>query len=462
MSKPPITVIGAGLAGSEAAWQIAQQGIPVNLYEMRPVKQTPAHQTNGFAELVCSNSFGSDGVGSAPKMLKEELKALEAFVLGCARSHQVPAGNSLAVDRVAFSQEITQRLSTHPLIHIHREEITQVPEEGIVVVATGPLTSDSLARDLSERVGQGSLYFYDAISPIVAADSLDMSVVFKANRYGKGDTQDFLNIPLSKEEYETLIDDLLTGEVVLPHDFEEEKYFEGCMPVEAIAARGRMTLAFGPMRPVGLTDPRTGKRPFAVIQLRTENAFFTAYNLVGFQTKLKYGEQKRIFSKLPGLTNAEFLRLGCMHRNTYFDSPRVLHPTLQFRRDTRVFLAGQLTGTEGYLESSATGWVAGFNAARLWKGQDPVVLPSETVLGALLASITDEGKTRFQPMNSNLGILPPLEVPVKDKRLRGEAYAVRSAQKIEEWKTALTLAQGQLAGCEVTLSQNHAPNSLHP
>jgi methylenetetrahydrofolate--tRNA-(uracil-5-)-methyltransferase len=434
--KAPIVVIGAGLAGSEAAWQIAQRGVPVRLYEMRPRKETPAHQTSGFAELVCSNSFGSDGFGSAPRMLKDELTVLGAFVLNLARKHAVPAGNSLAVDRVAFSEEITRTLSAHPLIQVEREEVSQIPEDSIVVIATGPLTSDSLARDLAERVGQGSLYFYDAISPIVSAESLDMSKIFRANRYGKGDTQDFLNVPLNKEEYETLIDDLLTGEVVLPHDFEAEKYFEGCMPVEAIAARGRMTLAFGPMRPVGLTDPRTGKRPYAVIQLRTENAFFTSYNLVGFQTKLKYPEQKRIFTKLPGLENAEFLRLGCMHRNTYLDSPRTLLPTLQLKKDSRLFLAGQLTGTEGYLESSATGWVAGVNAAELWLGNSPLSLPRETVLGSLLASITDPLKKNFQPMNSNLGILPPLETPIRDKRLRGEAYAVRSAESLKGWPSA--------------------------
>lgn len=433
-----IVVIGAGLAGSEAAWQIAEQGLEVDLYEMRPHKPTPAHQTDQFAELVCSNSFGSDGPASAPRMLKDELQTLGAFVLGCARKHQVPAGNSLAVDRVAFCGEITRALSSHPRIHIQREELKAIPEDAIVVVATGPLTSESLARDLAERVGQGSLYFYDAISPIVSADSLDMEKIFRANRYGKGDSQDFLNIPLDKEQYNTLIDDLLSAEVVLPHDFEEERYFEGCMPIEAIAARGRMTLAFGPMRPVGLIDPRTNRRSFAVIQMRTENAFFTSYNLVGFQTKLKYPEQLRIFRKLPGLENAEFLRLGCMHRNTYLDSPRVLLPTLQLRKDTRVFLAGQLTGTEGYLESSATGWLAGNNAARLAKGEPLIVLPRETILGALTAAITDETKENFQPMNSNMGILPPLEVPVRDKKLRNAAYAQRSLESLRSWQQGPT------------------------
>jgi methylenetetrahydrofolate--tRNA-(uracil-5-)-methyltransferase len=428
-----ITVIGGGLAGCEAAWQIARHGIAVDLFEMRPVRPTPAHKTDRLSELVCSNSFGSDSAGSASRLLKDELNVLEGFVLATARRAQVPAGASLAVDRDVFSHDISQALENHPNIRLHRQEVLQIPETGIVVVATGPLTSDALARDLAERVGQASLYFYDAISPIVATESLDLTKIYRANRYGKGDSQDFLNIPLDKAQYNTLVDDLLSGEVVLPHDFEEEKYFEGCMPVEAIAARGRMTLAFGPMRPVGLIDPNTGRRPFAVIQLRTENAFLTAYNLVGFQTKLKYGEQQRIFRKLPGLENAEFLRLGCMHRNTYLDSPRVLTPSLQFRKDERILLAGQLTGTEGYLESTATGWLAGTNAARLARGLDPIVLPPETMLGALTHTITDATKKNFQPINSNLGILPPLSIPVRDKKLRHLAQAERSHTVLAQW-----------------------------
>lgn len=454
METQRVAVIGAGLAGSEAAWQIAQQGVDVDLYEMRPSRPTPAHQTNQFAELVCSNSFGSDGAASAPRMLKDELHALGAFVLGCARKHQVPAGNSLAVDRVAFSEEVTKALSSHPRITIHREEVTSLPQSGITVVATGPLTSESLAKDLAGRLGERSLYFYDAISPIVSADSLDMETIFRANRYGKGDSQDFLNIPLTKEQYETLIDDLLNAEVVLPHDFEEERYFEGCMPIEAIAARGRMTLAFGPMRPVGLIDPRTNRRSFAVIQLRTENAFFTAYNLVGFQTKLKYPEQLRIFRKLPGLENAEFLRLGCMHRNTYLDSPRVLLPTLQLRKHQNTFLAGQLTGTEGYLESSATGFLAGTNAARLAKEEPLLVLPNKTILGALTAAITDPNKENFQPMNSNLGILPPLENPPRDKKLRNAAYAERSRESLKNWQLEATGLQFPLEDCVATREQS--------
>ncbi len=437
MKNSRITVVGAGLAGSEAAWQIAQQGIEVDLFEMRPEKQTPAHQTAGFAELVCSNSFGSLAPESAPGILKSELRTLGAFVLGMAEKHQVPAGNSLAIDRERFSAEITQTIENHPRIRIQRRELKEIPQDGITVLATGPLTSEALAQAMTEIAGTGSLYFYDAISPIVSADSLNMDVLFKANRYEKGDTADFLNLPLNKEQYDSFIDDLLTGEVVVPHDFEEEKYFEGCMPIEAIAARGRQTLAFGPMRPVGLIDPRTNKRSYAVIQLRTENKYFTAYNLVGFQTKLKYGEQLRIFRKLPGLENAEFLRLGCMHRNTYLDSPRVLLPTLQFKTRPNLFLAGQLTGTEGYLESSATGWLAGTNAARIALGKSPLRLFPETMLGALTTAITDESKVCFQPINSNFGILPPLETPVRDKKVRNAAYAARSANALLGVRTLL-------------------------
>lgn len=433
-----VTVIGAGLAGSEAAWQIARAGVPVVLHEMRPVKQTPAHQTPAFAELVCSNSLGSDAPHSASRILKDELARLDAFVLAIARRHQVPAGASLAVDRNEFSAAITQALESHPLVEIRREEVGEIPGEGIVVVATGPLTTPSLAESLRTLVGEASLYFYDAISPIVSTESLDLDRMYYANRWDKGETKDFLNIPLDRAQYEALVDDLLSGEVVLPHDFEEEKYFEGCMPIEAIAARGRQTLAFGPMRPVGLVDPRTGKRPYAVVQLRAENKFLTAYNLVGFQTKLKYKEQERVFRKLPGLESAEFLRLGCMHRNTYLHSPRLLAPTLQLRAHPRLFVAGQLTGTEGYLESSATGLVAGQNAARLALGAEPYRLPSDTMLGALLGAISDPAREAFQPMNANMGILPPLPPPEppkkkRDKQSRNAGLALRSQARMEAW-----------------------------
>ena len=432
-----VVVIGAGIAGSEASWQIAQQGIEVELYEMRPVRPTAAHKTDQFSELVCSNSFGSDNPGSASRMLKDEIQSMGSLTLEVARECSVPAGASLAVDRNLFAQMMTERLSSHPKIKIKREEVLEIPNEGVVVLATGPLTSDSLSNSLGSLLGTKSLYFYDAISPIVATDSLDLSQMFFANRYNKGETPDFLNIPLSQERYDQFIQDILGGEVVLPHDFEEEKYFEGCMPIEAIASRGHRTLAFGPMKPVGLPDPKTGKMPYAVIQLRAENRFRTAYNLVGFQTKLRYKEQERIFRTLPGLQEAEFLRLGSMHRNTYIDSPEHLLPTLQLKQHLQVFIAGQLTGTEGYLESSAGGLLAGMNAARLIQGSDLLVLPTTTMLGALLSSITDSNRKNFQPSNVNMGLLPPDGVAgKKDKKAKYARYALRSQQDLHAWRPA--------------------------
>lgn len=431
-----VTVIGGGLAGSEAAWQLAEQGIDVHLYEMRPTRMTPAHKTSACAELVCSNSFGSEVPHAASQILKEELVRLGGLVLKTARDFKVPAGASLAVDREKFSQKITEHLENHPRIHIHREELPTLPEKGVVIVATGPLTSDSLCKSICEKIGASSLYFYDAISPIVSAESLDFNQMFQANRYDKGETSDFWNIPLDKEQYETLIADLLSGDVVLPHDFEEEKYFEGCMPIEAIAARGPKTLSFGPLKPAGLTNPKTGRWAHAVIQLRNENRYGTAFNLVGFQTKLKYPEQMRIFRKLPGMENAEFLRLGSMHRNTYLDSPRVLLPTLQLKADPRIFIAGQLTGTEGYLESSATGLWAGLMAARHIRAAPFELLPVETMLGSLLRWITDGERKDFQPVNSNLGVLPPLADlgPKKvEKKIRNQKYADRSLAAVERW-----------------------------
>ena len=432
ISNSKVAVIGAGIAGSEAAWQLAQRGISVDLYEMRPVRMTEAHTTAKCAELVCSNSFGSDSPNTASRILKEEVAILGGFVLAHARDAAVPAGASLAVDREKFADAVSEKLKSQPLITYHTEEMLSIPQNQVTIIATGPLTSPTLSQSLSELVGSESLYFYDAISPIVSADSLDMANLFFASRYDKGEP-DFLNIPLSQEQYETLIQDLLTGDVVLPHDFEEEKYFEGCMPIEAIAARGPMTLAFGPMKPVGLNHPQTGKRAYAVVQLRTENKYRTSYNLVGFQTKLKYKEQERVFRKLPGLANAEFLRLGSMHRNTYINSPQALNPTLQMRQHPAIFLAGQLTGTEGYLESCATGLLAGINAARLIRGEILLELPPTTMLGSLLGAITDTARTPFQPMNSNMGILPPLPELVKDKKLRYAAYAERAITEMKNF-----------------------------
>lgn len=434
MRQKAIHIIGGGLAGSEAAFQIAVRGIPVVLHEMRPQKMTEAHTTAQFAELVCSNSFGSVSPDSASRILKDELNSLGAFVLSVAQAIAVPAGASLAVDRLKLSQIITKTLEDHPLVTLKREEVSQLPADAICILATGPLTSKSLIESLTPVFGDNSLYFYDAISPIVATESLNLNKLFYANRYDKGDSKDFLNIPLTEQEYNTLVDDLLSGEVVLPHNFEEEKYFESCMPIEAIAARGRMTLAFGPMKPVGLNDPKTGKRHYAVIQLRTENRFKTSYNLVGFQTKLKYKEQQRIFRKLPGLEEAEFLRLGSMHRNTYIDSPRLLSPTLQLKKQPFIFIAGQLTGTEGYLESTATGLVAAINAIELYKDQNPLILPGETMLGALLETITDPSRTHFQPMNVNMGLLPPLDnFSGKDKKLKNSLLSKRSESGLKNW-----------------------------
>lgn len=429
-----VMVIGGGIAGSEASWQLAQLGIEVELYEMRPLRPTAAHKTEWFSELVCSNSFGSVNPGSASQILKDEIYRMGSLTLEVARQCAVPAGASLAVDRTQFAKTVTERLAGCPLIKIKREEIREIPNDQIVIVATGPLTSDALSSSLSGLLGMKSLYFYDAISPIVSADSLDLSQMYFANRYDKGDTADFLNIPLTKEQYDKFIQDILAGEVVLPHDFEEEKYFEGCMPIEAIASRGHRTLAFGPMKPVGLRDPKTGKEPYAAIQLRAENKFKTAFNLVGFQTKLRYKEQERIFRTLPGLQEAEFLRLGSMHRNTFIDSPRHLLPTLQLRQHPHVFIAGQLTGTEGYLESSAGGLLAGINAARLALGQDLLVLPLTTMLGALLNAITNSACKNFQPSNVNMGLLPPDGFTgKKDKKEKYARYARRAELDLELW-----------------------------
>jgi methylenetetrahydrofolate--tRNA-(uracil-5-)-methyltransferase len=440
MKRNKVIVIGGGLAGSEAALQLAIRGIGVELYEMRPKTMTEAHTSEKFAELVCSNSFGSAVSHSASGILKTELTELGALVLERAFFHRVPAGASLAVDREKFAGAVTEEICSHPEIEIHREELTEIPTDRVCIVATGPLSSPALIQSLSGLVGDMSLYFYDAISPIVSAESLDLEKMFWGNRYGKGETADFLNIPLDKSQYETLVNDLLTGDVVLPHNFEEEKYFESCMPIEAIAARGPRTLAFGPLKPVGLSDPKRPERAHAVIQLRAENKYKTAFNLVGFQTKLKYKEQERVFRKLPGLENAEFLRLGSMHRNTFVDSPRVLQPTLQLKNHPNIFIAGQLTGTEGYLESTATGYWAAHNAARLVSGLSPETLPADTMLGALLTAITDSTRINFQPMNSNMGILPPLEVPIKkDKEARNRGYADRSLHSLKRWKATESL-----------------------
>lgn len=400
---------------------------------MRPQQMTEAHKTAHFAELVCSNSFGSDLAHSASRILKDEITAMGSFVLRKARECQIPAGGSLSVDRNQFCKTITEELERNPLIEIRREECLRLSKDSLTIIATGPLTSKRLVEELTTLNGKTSLYFYDAISPIVSTDSLNLNAMFAASRYGKGEP-DFLNIPLDESQYFQFVDRLKQAEVVLPHNFEEERYFESCLPIEQLASRGNLTLAYGPMKPVGLNDPRTGKRAFAVIQLRAENKSKTAYNLVGFQTKMKYKEQERVFRQLPGLENAEFLRLGSMHRNTFLDSPRVIRQSLQLSLYPHLLVAGQLTGTEGYLESTATGLLAAINAVRLMKKQAPLQLPEHTMLGALIRAITDPNKINFQPINANFGVLPPLDLQHhRDKKKRNEAFAVRSKEALSHY-----------------------------
>ncbi|MED4599566.1 FADH(2)-oxidizing methylenetetrahydrofolate--tRNA-(uracil(54)-C(5))-methyltransferase TrmFO [Paenibacillus validus] len=426
-----VTVIGAGLAGSEAAWQIASQGVPVVLYEMRPVRKTPAHISDQFAELVCSNSLRANGLTNAVGLLKEEMRIMNSLILRAADKHAVPAGGALAVDREGFSGEVTSMLRNHPLIEVRNEELETLPD-GITVVATGPLTSPGLSKHLQELFGEEYLYFYDAAAPIVEKDSIDMSKVYLASRYDKGEAA-YLNCPMNEEEFNRFYDALVTAETAPMKEFEKEIYFEGCMPIEVMAKRGRQTVLFGPMKPVGLVNPHTGELPHAVVQLRQDNAAGTLYNLVGFQTHLKWGEQKRVFSLIPGLENAEFVRYGVMHRNTFINSPRLLKPTYQFRNRDNLFFAGQMTGVEGYVESAASGLIAGMNAARFAKGEECVVLPADTALGSMAQYITTADFKHFQPMNANFGLFPPLEERIKNKKLKYEKIAERAIAKIQNF-----------------------------
>ncbi|MGB9662117.1 MAG: methylenetetrahydrofolate--tRNA-(uracil(54)-C(5))-methyltransferase (FADH(2)-oxidizing) TrmFO [Moorellaceae bacterium] len=425
MQEAALVVIGGGLAGCEAAWQAAARGIKVELWEMRPRKLTPAHHTSYLAELVCSNSLRSNELDNAAGLLKEEMRRAGSLIIEVAERHRVPAGKALAVDREGFAREITARIESHPLITVIREEMEEIPSGRTVIVATGPLTSPALTRALQELTGEAYLYFYDAAAPIVTAASLDWSKLFRASRYGRGE-EDYLNCPLTEEEYYTFYEALLRAERHLPHPFEKEIYFEGCMPVEELARRGPETLRYGPMKPVGLTDPATGKQPFAVVQLRRDNLEGTLYNLVGFQTSLKWGEQDRVFRLIPALAQAEFVRYGVMHRNTYINSPRLLLPTLQLKKRPEVFWAGQITGVEGYIESAAMGLVAGINAARRLKGQEPLTLPRDTAHGALIHYITTADPERFQPMNINFGLLPPPDIRVRSRRQRNLHLAHRA------------------------------------
>ena len=426
-----IQVIGAGLAGCEAAYQIAKRGIRVALYEMKPHKMTPAHRNTDFCELICSNSLKAARIDSAAGLLKEEMRRIGSLLMTCADACAVPAGGALAVDRERFARMVTKAIRTHPLITVIEQEVETLPHEGITVIATGPLTSDALADKIIQRCG-GSLHFFDAAAPIVTADSIDMEYAFTASRYDKGGDDAYINCPMNKEEYERFHAALVQAERAPRHDVDVQnpKVYEGCMPVEILAQRGLDTLRFGPMKPVGLRDPRTGHRPWAVLQLRSENANQSMYNLVGFQTNLKFPEQRRVFGMIPALHDAEYVRYGVMHRNTFLDSPRLLSADYAMLDTPNLFFAGQMTGVEGYMESASSGMMAGINAVKRMKGEPSVILPPTTMIGALSRYIADSTVKDFQPMGANLGILPPLTETIRDKRQRAAAYAQRSLEDL--------------------------------
>jgi len=428
----PIVVIGAGLAGCEAAWQISKRGGKVVLYEMKPEVYSPAHRSPFFAEIVCSNSFKSESIENAHGILKEEMGQLGSLILKVAKETRVPAGDSLAVDRQAFSKRITEILEGSENVQIIRKEISTIPEDGMTIVATGPLTSEALSREIQRMTGDRHLFFYDAISPIVTADSINFSRAFKASRYGKGGN-DYVNCPLEREAYYRFVETLIEAEKFPIRDFERRFLFEGCLPIEELAARGKDTLAFGPLKPVGLIDPQTGKQPFAVVQMRQEDRFETLFNLVGFQTRLKQEEQKRVFRMIPGLEEAEFIRFGSVHRNTFIDSPRLLKESLQLKRRPDLFFAGQITGVEGYMESTAMGLLAGINAYRLGTGMEPVVPPPTTAMGALIRYIIGSQTVPFQPMNINFGLFPPVEGKTKGRERR-RLLASRALMEFSRWK----------------------------
>lgn len=428
MTQPVVIVVGAGLAGSEAAWQLAERGVHVKLYEMRPVKMTPAHRGGQFAELVCSNSLRAQALTNAVGILKEEMRQLNSLIMRAADKHAVPAGGALAVDREGFSQEITELLHHHPHVEVLNEEIETIPS-GPTVIATGPLTSPALSQQLRELTGEEYLYFYDAAAPIVEKESIDMEKVFVASRYGKGEAA-YLNCPMTEEEFDRFYEALVTAETAPLKEFEKEIYFEGCMPVEVLAKRGKKTLLFGMMKPVGLTDPRTGKRPYAVVQLRQDNSAGTLFNIVGFQTHLKWGAQKEVIRLIPGLEHAEIVRYGVMHRNTFINSPKLLKPTYQFRRRENLFFAGQMTGVEGYVESAASGLIAGINAAHLVFGKELLAPPKTTSIGSLAHYITTADPDHFQPMNANFGLFEELPVRIRGKKERAEKYAERALKEI--------------------------------
>jgi len=431
--KDVVNVIGGGLAGVEAAWQAAEAGATVRLYEMRPVLQTPAHRTDKLAEIVCSNSLKSDEPGSAPYLLKEELRRGRSLVMEAAAATRVPAGAALSVDRIKFAELITERIERHPNIEIVREEVTSIPDNAVTVIATGPLTSDALTAEIMRFTGDDQLYFYDAIAPIVAADSIDMAVAFKAARYDKGG-DDYINCPMDREQYETFIAEVLAAKSVPLKRFEDTHWFESCLPIEEIARRGPETLRFGPMKPKGLRHPKTGEEPYACVQLRQENLMAEAYGIVGFQNHLRYGEQARVLRLIPGLENAEFLQFGQIHRNTFINSPKILNETLVTRSNPRLFFAGQITGVEGYVESVATGWLAGSNAVRVLLDQPLLTAPTTSAIGALCRYVSNVETKNFQPVNITFGLLEPLPVELRKKhRNKRDRHMVQVERALEDW-----------------------------
>jgi methylenetetrahydrofolate--tRNA-(uracil-5-)-methyltransferase len=435
MKEVIINVIGAGLAGSEAAWQIAKRGIKVRLYEMRPVKQTPAHHTDQFAELVCSNSLRADTLTNAVGVLKEEMRKLDSVIIGSADACAVPAGGALAVDRHEFAARVTETVKNHENVTVFTEEVTDIPD-GPTVIASGPLTSPDLSKSLKELTGEDYLYFYDAAAPILEKDSIDMNKVYLKSRYDKGEAA-YLNCPMTEAEFKRFYDAMISAETAELKEFEKEVYFEGCMPIEVMAKRGMKTMLFGPMKPVGLEDPRTGKRPYAVVQLRQDDAAGTLFNIVGFQTHLKWGAQKEVIHLIPGLENAEIVRYGVMHRNTFINSPKVLHPTYQFKGRPDLFFAGQMTGVEGYVESAASGLIAGINAARFVMGEEPLPFPAETAMGSMAKYITEANPDHFQPMNANFGLFPELPVKIRGKQERNLQHAERALATIQNFVKVL-------------------------
>lgn len=431
MTQENIIVVGAGLAGSEAAWQAAERGVKVHLYEMRPVKQTPAHHTDQFAELVCSNSLRANTLTNAVGVLKEEMRHLNSVIISSADECAVPAGGALAVDRHEFAKRVTDKIKNHPNITVIHEEVKEIPE-GIVIIASGPLTSETLARRIKQLTGEEYFYFYDAAAPIIEKDSINMDKAYVKSRYDKGEAA-YINCPMTEEEFNTFYEALIHAETVPLKEFEKEIFFEGCMPIEVMASRGKKTMLFGPLKPVGLEDPRTGKRPFAVVQLRQDDGAGMLYNIVGFQTHLKWGAQKEVIRLIPSLENAEIVRYGVMHRNTFINSPNLLKPTYQLKTNEQKFFAGQMTGVEGYVESAASGLVAGINAARLFNGQDTVSFPVETAIGSMANYITTANAKSFQPMNANFGLFPELPHKIRNKQERNEKQAERALESIQNF-----------------------------